>query len=185
MSVGRVPAVGLVGPSGTGKTTLISQLVPALGSRGWRIGYLKHTHHDIDLDVPGKDSHRVRESGAAQTLLASRGGWVLQTSHAAPRTRPALADLVGQFDAALIDLVLVEGFAGVSYPKIEVHRADLGEPPLYPNDPAILAVVTDGPLPQRPHPLVLPLNEVQAVAAFIEDALRKGRFAPGADHAIF
>jgi len=184
MRDGPVPVVGVVAPSGTGKTTLIARLVPALTSRGWRVGYLKHSHHDIDLDVPGKDSYRIRESGAAQTLLASPGGWILQTSHAVSGARPALAELVAQFDAALIDLVLVEGFAGTHCPKIEVHRTNRGAPPLYPSDPCVLAVVTDGPLPQRPHPVTLPLDDVQTVAGFIETALREGRFAGGAIHAL-
>jgi len=176
-----VPVLGLVAPSGTGKTTLIGHLVAALRSRGWRVGYLKHSHHHIDLDVPGKDSYRVREAGAVQTLLASPGGWVMQTQQPMAHASPALAELVGRFDPMLVDLILVEGFHGSSYPKVEVYRAARGARPLYPQDPDILAVVADGPLPKRPHPEVLPLGDPRVVADFIEIGLRDGRFAHQAE----
>lgn len=67
-----IPVVGFVAPSGSGKTSLIRQVVAVLGGRGLRVGYLKHAHHRFDLDVPGKDSYEVREAGAQQTLLAPR-----------------------------------------------------------------------------------------------------------------
>lgn len=174
-----VPVLGLVAPSGSGKTTLLHALVPILKAEGLRIGYLKHAHHSFDLDRPGKDSYRIREAGADQTLLASRERWALQVESRPRGAEPDLRAMLARFPAGTLDLVLAEGFKHAAYPKIEVYRPAAGEPPLYLQDPDIVAVVTDAPLPAGGHPPVLPLGEPQAVAAFILARLA-GTPAPGA-----
>ncbi|MCF7989637.1 MAG: molybdopterin-guanine dinucleotide biosynthesis protein B [Thiohalocapsa sp.] len=164
-----IPMVGFVAPSGTGKTTLLRKLVPVLRGRGLRVGYLKHTHHDVDVDTPGKDSHAIGEAGAEQVMIASPGGWALMD-----RRAPAQANLdalVRRFDSDGLDLVLVEGFRDSQYPKIEVHRAGVGEAPLYPTDPAIIAVVTDTGLPGDAHPPILPIDDVEQIADFLCERL--------------
>ena len=65
-----LPVLGFVAFSGTGKTTLLSKLIPALRERGVRCAVIKHSHHDFEIDKPGKDSHRLREAGADQVILA-------------------------------------------------------------------------------------------------------------------
>jgi len=177
MSV-QIPVVGFVASSGSGKTTLLRRVVPLLVARGLRIGYLKHAHHGFDLDVPGKDSYELRAAGAAQTLLASDERWALQAEQAVKGRDPDLGEMLGRFDADGLDLILVEGFKHARYPKIEVYRPAHGRPPLYPDDPDILAVATDAPLPAGAAPEALPLDDPQTVVGFILSAQEGGRLAP-------
>lgn len=168
------PVIGFVAPSGTGKTTLIARLLPVLRARGLRVGYLKHTHHRFELDRPGKDTHTVSSAGAVQTMIASADAWGLisqgpiSTAPDTARTADAdLSALLARFDAAALDLVLVEGFHAARYPKLEVHRATTGKPLLFPDDDNILAVITDAPLAAASHPPVLALDDLGAIADFI------------------
>lgn len=183
----QIPVIGFVAPSGSGKTTLLKELVPVLAARGVRIGYLKHAHHRFDLDVPGKDSYEIRAAGAAQTLLASKERWALQSEATATGSDPSLEEMVRRFDADRLDIILVEGFKHAAYPKIEVHRPVKGEPPLYLEDPQIIAVATDADLRSEEHPPRLPLGDPQTLADFVQDYLqgwspppsRTGRAATG------
>jgi molybdopterin-guanine dinucleotide biosynthesis adapter protein len=162
-----IPVVGFVAPSGTGKTTLLRRVVAILTGHGLRVGYLKHAHHRFDLDTPGKDSYEIRESGARQTLLASSTRWALQVENPVQGEDPDLYRMLSRLELDRLDLVLVEGFKYAAYPKIEVHRPATGQAPLYPEDPGIIAVATDAPLAGSTFPVVLPLNEPEAVADFI------------------
>ncbi|MCG6896467.1 MAG: molybdopterin-guanine dinucleotide biosynthesis protein B [Thiocapsa sp.] len=167
MGVKIIPVLGFVAPSGSGKTTLVRQLVAILSGRGLRVGYLKHAHHRFDLDVPGKDSYQAREAGARQTLLASKARWALQVESPVPGKDPDLKEMLAKFDADCLDLVLVEGFKHARYPKVEVFRPALRQPPLYPGDPSIIAVATDARIAHQPPAIVLPLNEPETVADFV------------------
>ena len=160
--------------SGVGKTTLLTRLIPALGQRGIRVSIIKHAHHSFDVDHPGKDSYKLRESGAIQTLLGSRQRWALMTelAHIEPRRpQPSLADLAAQLDASLADIILVEGFKQEPIAKIELHRPALGFPLLAPEDPHIIAVATDAPVKTRLP--VLDLNASADIAEFVTTWLRK------------
>jgi len=167
MPLPPLPVIGFVAPSGSGKTSLLRRLVPILKERGLRIGYLKHAHHRFDLDRPGKDSFELRAAGADQVLLASSERWALQVENRVRGADPDLVDLLTRFDPDGLDLVLAEGFKYAAYPKIEVYRAVLGEAPLYPQDPEIIAVATDDALPAGAHPPRLALRDRQAIADFI------------------
>ena len=168
-----IPVIGFVAPSGTGKTTLLQKLVPALRRRGRRIGYLKHAHHGFEVDRPGKDSFEIRAAGALQVLLASADLWVLQSVREASGPDPDLEEMLARFDPGQIDLILVEGFKFSAFPKLEVHRAGLGKPYLYPTDPDIRALITDGAPPVGAHPPLLPLGDPEAIADFILEDLAK------------
>lgn len=175
-----IPVMGFVGASGSGKTTLIAALLPLLQAAGVRAAVLKHARHGFDMDRPGKDSFRMREAGAAQVLVASRSRWVLMTELEGTLEEPPFRELLGRFDPLRVDLVLAEGFAGESYPKIEVHRPAHGEPPkCWPTDPMVLAVATDVlldvPLPVRR----LDLNQARDVAEFILEYLLTLTDRPG------
>jgi molybdopterin-guanine dinucleotide biosynthesis adapter protein len=154
---------GIAGWSGSGKTTLLVQVIPALLARGLRVSTLKHAHHAFDIDKPGKDSYAHRAAGATEVLIASAGRWALMHElRGAPE--PGLEALVAQMTP--VDLLLVEGFKREPHPKLEVHRPGLGKPLLAPDDPAILAVASDAPIPGLAVPR-LDLNDIPAIAGFI------------------
>jgi molybdopterin-guanine dinucleotide biosynthesis protein MobB len=174
-----VPVLGFVAPSGSGKTTLLCKLMPQLRQRGLRVGCLKRSHHPLVLDQPGKDSHALATAGAEQVLLAAAGGWGLMDY--APRVGPdgqmPLASLIERFDTERLDLLLIEGFRQEHCPKIEVHRIAAGKPPLYPDDPDIIAVATDARLPPDAAPVRLPIEDPGAIADFILARLEGGGLA--------
>lgn len=165
------PVLGVVAPSGSGKTTLLQALVEHLRAHGLHLGYLRHAHHRFDLDAPGKDSYALRKAGAEQVVLASHQRWALLVENPPDLDELDLCAMLGRFDTEGLDLVLVEGFRHARYPKIEVWRPALGEAPLYPHDPDILAVASDVPAPHGAHPTWLDLNDVEAVARFVLDWL--------------
>jgi molybdopterin-guanine dinucleotide biosynthesis protein B len=132
--------IGLSGWSGAGKTTLLSRLIPCLLGRGLRVSVIKHAHHDFDVDVPGKDSWVHRKSGATEVLVASARRWALM-HELREADEPPLRELLAKM--APVDLVVVEGFKREAIRKIEVHRRANGKPPLFPDDPLIVGLVTD------------------------------------------
>ena len=156
---------GLVGWSGSGKTTLMTDLVPTLIGRGLRISTVKHTHHDIEIDKPGKDSYRHREAGATEVIITSPVRWAL-VHELRDRPEPDMRDLLERMEP--VDLILVEGFKSHEFPKLEVHRSETGKSLLAENDRTIVAVASDVPLPDLAIP-TLPLDDVAAVADFIID----------------
>src|SRR5512139_3169019 len=91
-----LPLVGFIAYSGTGKTTLLEKVIPELRAMQLRIGLIKHAHHDFDIDIPGKDSWRLRQAGATQVMVASRKRWALVTEHDEPRKEPRLRELLQQ-----------------------------------------------------------------------------------------
>jgi len=163
------PVLGFAAFSGTGKTTLLEKLIPQLTEQGIRIGMIKHAHHEFDIDKPGKDSYRLRKAGARQMLFASSRRQALMTENDTLQ-EPRLDELITRLDLDNIDLVLVEGFKHVSFPRIELHRRELGKTLLYPEDPGIIAVASDhladcGGLP------ALDINDTAAIAEFIVEWL--------------
>lgn len=161
------PVLAFVAFSGTGKTTLIEQLIPLLRARGIRLGLIKHSHHHFDIDHPGKDSFRFRKAGAAQVMVASRKRWALITEHEDDRPEPSLEELLGQFDHTHLDLILVEGFKHEALSKIELHRPSLGKPLMFPEDASIIAIACDAPLPMATELPQLELNDPEAIADFV------------------
>lgn len=153
---------GIAGWSGSGKTTLVEKLIPVFTRQGLRVSVIKHAHHGFDLDRPGKDSWRHREAGACQVLMLSNERWVLM-HELRDRPEPTLEEQLRLL--APCDLVLIEGYKAAAVPKIEIHRPSYGKPPLWPENPHVVAVASDAAL-DCPLP-VLPLDDAEAVAAFI------------------
>ncbi|WP_412841607.1 molybdopterin-guanine dinucleotide biosynthesis protein B, partial [Aeromonas dhakensis] len=158
-----LPLLGFAAWSGTGKTTLLEQLIPLLVSRGLRLGVLKHAHHDFDIDQPGKDSHRLRQAGASQMMVASRRrhARIVETDLGEADFR----ELLASFDQRSLDLLLVEGFKHEHFPKIELHRAAIGKPLLFPIDRDIIALASDQP--QQTALPRLDINDLEAIADFV------------------
>jgi molybdopterin-guanine dinucleotide biosynthesis protein B len=161
---------GLAGWSGSGKTTLLIKLLPELAARGLRVSTVKHAHHAFDVDKPGKDSWRHREAGAVEVMVASANRWALMHEHRGA-AEPGLDELLKHMSA--VDLVLVEGFKRYPHPKLEVHRPSLGLPLLCREDPSVVAVATDAPLPADATVPALDLGDAGAIAAFIVERLRQ------------
>ncbi|CAH1529336.1 bifunctional molybdopterin-guanine dinucleotide biosynthesis adaptor protein MobB/molybdopterin molybdotransferase MoeA [Vibrio harveyi] len=160
----NIPILGFAAYSGTGKTTLLEALLPKLTDAGLRIGMLKHAHHNFDVDQPGKDSHRLRKAGASQMLISSRNRFALMTE--TPESESEFDYLLTRFDEDKLDVVLVEGCKNIAFPKIELHREEVGKPWLYPNDENIIAIASDSgeldsDLPQ------MNINDLEAIAQFV------------------
>jgi molybdopterin-guanine dinucleotide biosynthesis protein B len=159
----RPKTLGLAGWSGSGKTTLARQLIPALTARGLRVSTIKHAHHSFDVDTPGKDSYEHRHAGAQEVLVSSAARWALMHENRGA-AEPGLGELLAKL--APCDLVLVEGFKREGQDKLEVHRPSVGKPLLAAEDPHVVAVASDEPLPDLRVPR-LDLNDVAAVADFV------------------
>ena len=152
--------IGLAGWSGSGKTTLITKVVPCLIARGLRVSTLKHAHHGFDLDKPGKDSFMHRAAGATEVIISSAKRWAI-LHELRGEEEWNLPALLARMSA--VDLVLVEGFKRDAFPKLEIHRAANGKPLLHLEDPHIVAVAADTPLPAAKVPVV-DLNDVERIA---------------------
>ena len=143
--------IGLAGWSGSGKTTLLTKVIPRIVARGLKISTIKHAHHSFDIDRPGKDSHAHRMAGATEVVVGSGSRWAI-VHELRGEAEPSLEMLLEK--ASPVDLVLVEGYKRGGHPKLEVYRAPVGKPLLYPDDRAIVAIATDEPLPSAPVPVV-------------------------------
>ena len=168
----QIPILGFVAASGTGKTTLLTQLIPILKKNGLRIGLIKHSHHNFEIDQEGKDSFRLRKAGASPVMLVSRYRRALITEFS-QKNDPRLADQLKQFNQSELDLILVEGFKAEQFPKIEVYRASLEKPLLYPDDPDIIAIATDSALETPAYLKQLELNRPEMIAVFIQTYVMK------------
>ena len=163
----KPPLVGFCAYSGTGKTTLLSRLIPILSEKGLRIGIIKHAHHNFDIDHPGKDSYELRKAGASEIMIASSKRWALVHESYEKKEEPTLEVLLDNLSLSELDLILVEGFKHEPLAKIELNRPSLGNPFLFPNDSSIIAIAMD----EKPRldiklPL-LDLNNGKQIAEFI------------------
>ena len=161
--------IGVVGWSGSGKTTLITKIIPVLVRRGVTVATIKHAHDNFDIDRPGKDSWLHREAGASEVAIVSSRRWAIV--HELRREQePTLAEILAKLSP--VDLVIVESFRRYAHPKLEVFRAAVGKPLLYPDDDCIVALASDAPLPQTQVP-VLMLDEVEGIASVLQAEARE------------
>ncbi|WP_250209582.1 molybdopterin-guanine dinucleotide biosynthesis protein MobB [Morganella morganii] len=160
-----VPLLAVTAYSGTGKTTLLKKLIPQLRESGLRIGLVKHTHHDMDVDTPGKDSYELRKAGAYQTLVVSQERFALMTE-TPDGAEPDLMQLAGRFDTRELDLILVEGFKGESVPKIALFRDVTDRPYQTLLDKFVIAFASDKPRQDVTVPQ-LDINNITAIRDFI------------------
>ncbi|KXO09890.1 Molybdopterin-guanine dinucleotide biosynthesis protein MobB / Molybdopterin biosynthesis protein MoeA [Moritella sp. JT01] len=164
-----LPLLGFAAFSGTGKTTLLEAILPKLVARGIRVAVIKHAHHDFDIDLPGKDSYRLRKAGASQMLISSRCRRALVTE--TPDEEATLPHLIAQLDQTQLDLILVEGFKQLNFPKIELHRTEVGKPWLHPTDNNIIAIAANvsapAPLAEKTPLPKLDINDLEQITEFV------------------
>ncbi len=172
MHSNHLPLLAVAAYSGTGKTTLLKHVIPLLINHGVRIGLIKHTHHQMDIDTPGKDSYELRKAGAAQTIVASNQRWALMTE-TPEQEEPNIYELVGKMDASTLDLVLVEGFKHEKIAKIALFRQSLGRELSDLIDEYVIAIATDTEITTVLP--VLDINQPEQVANFIHQWLQNGR----------
>lgn len=168
----QTPILGFAAYSGTGKTTLLTQLIPLLEAKKLRVGLIKHSHHNFDIDHPGKDSYRLRAAGASPVMLVSSVRRAIITEFQ-QHEEPKLFDQLKYFEHENLNIILVEGFKQETFPKIELHRLALGKPLQYPDDPSIIAIATDSELPESRPIQKLDLNNLQQILDFTLQFLSK------------
>ncbi|MEZ3500987.1 molybdopterin-guanine dinucleotide biosynthesis protein B [Pantoea sp. KPR_PJ] len=161
-----LPLLAIAGWSGTGKTTLLKKLIVVLKARGIRPGLIKHTHHDMDIDTPGKDSYELRKAGADQVMVFNQQRWALITE-LAELPVPDLQTLASRMDTRTLDIVLVEGFKHEPVAKIILWRNNPHKDLASLLDKHVIAVASDEKL-ELSCPL-LDLNDPEQIAAFISD----------------
>jgi len=157
--------IGLAGWSGAGKTTLLTRVIPLLLKKGLRVSVIKHAHHAFDVDVPGKDSWRHRESGATEVLVSSSRRWALM-HELREASEPRLPELLTKMSK--VDLVVIEGFKREPCPKIEVHRAANAKPLLFPDDLGVVGIATDTAV-ETTIPTAH-LDDIEAIAALMQQS---------------
>ncbi|MBO6519629.1 MAG: molybdopterin-guanine dinucleotide biosynthesis protein B [Rhodospirillales bacterium] len=155
---------GFAGWSGSGKTTLVKRVIPELIERGLKISTIKHTHHNFDIDRPGKDSFEHRAAGAHEVVITGAQRWALLHENRGEQ-EPSIEEMLEHMSP--VDLVLIEGFKSYPHPKMEVYRPEVGKPLLCADDPSIVAVATPGELDVNvPR---IDLDNVPAVVDFVVD----------------
>jgi molybdopterin-guanine dinucleotide biosynthesis adapter protein len=154
--------ISFVGHSGSGKTTLIEKLLREFNGRGLRVATIKHAHHKVVLDTPGKDSWRYKQAGAAMSMLVTTNELQL-VADAVDRREPE--QLARRF-LGEADLVLAEGFSHTAGAKIEVLRRACSAAPRCAIEDGLIAMVTDATevYPQLPH---FALDDISGIARFI------------------
>ncbi|MGR2767287.1 bifunctional molybdopterin-guanine dinucleotide biosynthesis adaptor protein MobB/molybdopterin molybdotransferase MoeA [Photobacterium ganghwense] len=170
----NLPLLGFAAWSGTGKTTLLEAMLPKLVARGIRVAVIKHAHHNFDIDKEGKDSYRLRKAGAAQMLISSRYRRAMVTE--TPDEEATLPQLIAQLDQTQLDLILVEGFKQLHFPKIELHRQEVGKPWLHPEDSNIIAVAAN--VPVETHLPTLDINDLDQITDFVAEFAQNSQRQP-------
>ncbi|MCR8999315.1 molybdopterin-guanine dinucleotide biosynthesis protein MobB [Rahnella perminowiae] len=163
----QIPLLGIVAYSGTGKTTLLKQLIPYLRQQGIKTGLIKHTHHEVDVDTPGKDSFELRKAGADQTMVASNSRWALMTETPG-QDQLNLEYLATRFDYHKLDMILVEGFKHEEIDKIVLHREGTGKALEQLIDKHVVAVASDCFSENISKAIsVLNINEIEEIGKFV------------------
>ena len=168
MNSPHLPFFGISGRSGQGKTTLIEALLPWFRAHGLTVNVIKHSHHSIEFEPPGKDSARFRRAGACEVLIASPYRYAI-LHELNDEAEPPLATLAARLSHA--DIVIVEGFAREAMPRLEVVRPSTATEPLFKTDVDILAIATDDASSIDTTLPTLPLDDIPRIGAFICEAL--------------
>ena len=158
------PVFGVVGWKNSGKTTLMSRLIAEFAARGIKVAAVKHAHHAFDVDQPGRDSFKFRESGAREVAVVSANRVAIM-QELRGEDEPGLDEILTRLEGS--ELILIEGFKAHDHPKIEARRKDaVQSDPLAGAIPGVVAVASDFATETNGLPL-FELDEVSAIADFI------------------
>ena len=160
------PVLGISAYSGTGKTTLLKNIIPLLKKKNYRVAVIKHAHHAFDIDQEGKDSYELRKAGANHMLVTSNQRWALMVENINNK-EPDVNECVKKLEHEDIDLILIEGFKKTDIPKIELHRPSLGHPLLCTNDKNFIAIATDDEIKNDVNIPILDLNNYKMIVECI------------------
>ena len=163
-----VPIISVCGVKNSGKTTLLTKIIPILKERGLRVAVIKHDGHDFDFDKPGTDSYRIRESGAQSIGIYSPYRYMIS----APKTDVTPEYLAKFFDDA--DIILLEGGKHTAYPKIEVVRKAVSSEPAS-SAGALIALCSDLDV-KIEGVRTLSIDDYDGIVQAIIGYLRKGGF---------
>ena len=160
-----VPVVAFIGHHGSGKTRLLTRLIPLLVERGYRVGTVKHAPHEEELDHPDKDSSRHRAAGAEQTLVVGKTGYALFWEDVTDEPiEQVIERLLPEYD-----IVLAEGFKHGPFPKIEVYRRlDTRAEPLA-GEIDVVAVITKEHVALPDGVKILSPRHPEKIADFLEE----------------
>lgn len=170
----NIPILGFSAFSGTGKTTLMIKLISNLSQYKIRIAYLKHAHHNFEIDHHGKDSYECYHAGAQQVLISSSKRFALINRY---QQELNLFALVKKLDLKNIDLILVEGFKNENFKKIELQRSELQCPSLFTDDINVFAVASDT-TDMWCNRVVLDINNVEQISGFIQAYIKDVAITP-------
>lgn len=160
---------GVIGWKNSGKTTLMARLIDEFTNRGLTVSAIKHAHHSFDIDHPGRDSHRFRDSGARQVALVSPKRWALM-HELRDEQKPGIDEILSHIGPC--DIVLVEGYKKGPFPKIEARSSrSLTQDRLSDDDPQIVAIAYDGEAETSNLP-GFDVNDIAGIADFIASHLR-------------
>jgi molybdopterin-guanine dinucleotide biosynthesis protein MobB len=163
----KIPIIGFAAYSGTGKTTLLINIIPLFKKLGLEVGVIKHAHHTFEIDQPGKDSYEIRKAGASQMLIGSKKRWALMVEQDEEDAQIRLEEYISHLDQDKLDLILVEGFKPEAIPKIELHRPSLGHPLISSSDESVIAIASDAPLTEKTELILLDLNNYETIVEYI------------------
>ena len=177
MMMTPIPVLGFCAFSGVGKTTLLIKIIANLTQKGVRIGVIKQSHHDFEIDNPKKDSARLRQAGAQQLCISSAYRDVFIREHAKKRA-PSLDSLIAGFQPEDTDIIFVEGFKHACIAKIECYRPSLNHPLLALKDEHVIAIASDEIAKIRSDLPLLDINSGKQISEFIlQEYLEKSMIA--------
>lgn len=158
------PHFGVTGWKNSGKTRMVARLVREFVERDLKVSTIKHAHHSFDVDHEGTDSWQHRRAGAGEVALVSRNRWALM-HELENEDEPSVSEILAKLGPC--DLVMIEGFKREDHPKIELFRETAtSDKPLWPDDPSIVAIVSDEPVENCPLPRFTH-DEIGTIADFV------------------
>ena len=161
--------ISISGKSGSGKTTLLKKIIPILIKKGYKVGAIKHTHHDFEIDKRGKDSWAYRKAGAESVVITSKGriAFVRELNNEVP----AKEIIYQLFDD--VDIILMEGYKKEDFPRIEVIGKNSKEEinRTFLNSSFLLMIVSEDLLELDTFVPVYNPNKTNKIADFIEEKM--------------